>query len=156
MAGTCQSRNHHHHLNQQLWRHILHVLIIPNYHVKCSMTEISFFRVTAAQKLSVVTATKWLTDRRHLSPRIEAVWRKLQHHRNQKLVTSSRLRVSADVSVASHQCCWWLGWTIPHYMKISGQSNLTKSASRGAHSPVRGHPRGSKVVPLNSWGRVSY
>jgi len=37
-----------------------------------------------------------------------------------------------------------------------GQSNLTKSASRGAHSPVRGHPRGSKVVALNSWGRVSY
>jgi len=36
-----------------------------------------------------------------------------------------------------------------------GQSNLTKSASRGAHSPVRGHPRGSKV-PLNSWRRVSY
>jgi len=33
---------------------------------------------------------------------------------------------------------------------------LTKSASRGAYSPVRGHPRGSKVVPLNSWGRVSY
>jgi len=32
-----------------------------------------------------------------------------------------------------------------------GQSNLIKSAS-----PVRGHPRGSKVVPLNSWGRVSY
>ena len=37
-----------------------------------------------------------------------------------------------------------------------GQSNLTKSASRGAHSPVRGHPRGSKVVPLNSRGRISY
>ena len=37
-----------------------------------------------------------------------------------------------------------------------GQSNLTKSASRGVHSPVRGHPGGSKVVPLNSWGRVSY
>jgi len=37
-----------------------------------------------------------------------------------------------------------------------GQSNLTKSASPGAHSPVRGHPRGSKFVPLNSWGRVSY
>jgi len=37
-----------------------------------------------------------------------------------------------------------------------GQSNLTKSASRGAHSSVRGHTRGSKVVPLNSWGRVSY
>ena len=32
----------------------------------------------------------------------------------------------------------------------------SKSASRGAHSPVRGHPRGSKVVPLNSSGKVSY
>ena len=41
-------------------------------------------------------------------------------------------------------------------VKTRGQSNLTKSASRGAHSPGRGHPRGSKVVPLNSWGRVSY
>ena len=37
-----------------------------------------------------------------------------------------------------------------------GQSNLTKSASRGAYSPVRGQPRGSKFVPLNSWGRGSY
>jgi len=37
-----------------------------------------------------------------------------------------------------------------------GQSNLTKSASRGAHSPVMGHPRGSKFVSLNSWGRGSY
>ena len=37
-----------------------------------------------------------------------------------------------------------------------GQSNLTKRASPGAHSPVRGHPRGSKFVPLNSWGRGSY
>ena len=37
-----------------------------------------------------------------------------------------------------------------------GQSNLTKKRLTGAHSPVRGHPRGSKVVPLNSWGRVSY
>ena len=26
-----------------------------------------------------------------------------------------------------------------------GQSNLTKSASRGAHSPVRGHPGGRKL-----------
>ena len=42
------------------------------------------------------------------------------------------------------------------YRKQRGQSNLTKSASRGAHSPVRGHPRGSKFVPLNLWGRVSY
>jgi len=37
-----------------------------------------------------------------------------------------------------------------------GQSNLTKSASWGDHSPVKGHPRGSKFVPLSSWGRVSY
>jgi len=28
--------------------------------------------------------------------------------------------------------------------KTRGQSNLTKSASWGAHSPVRGYPRGSK------------
>jgi len=41
-------------------------------------------------------------------------------------------------------------------IKQRGQSNLTKSASRGANSPVRGRLRGSKVVPLNSWGRVSY
>ena len=35
------------------------------------------------------------------------------------------------------------------WCRTRGQSNLTKSAPRGAHSPVRGHPRGSKVVPLN-------
>ena len=49
-----------------------------------------------------------------------------------------------------------LGMNAYDDMKTRGQSNLTKSASRGAHSPVRGHPRGSKFVPLNSWGRVSY
>ena len=31
-----------------------------------------------------------------------------------------------------------------------------KAPHGGAHSPVMGHPRGSKFVPLNSWGRVSY
>ena len=31
-----------------------------------------------------------------------------------------------------------------------------KKRLTGAHSPVRGHPRGSKFVPLNSWGRGSY
>ena len=41
-------------------------------------------------------------------------------------------------------------------LKTRGQSNLTKSTSRGANSPVRGHTRGSKFVPLNSWGRGSY
>jgi len=54
----------------------------------------------------------------------------------------------------SHSKMWRLKTTI--IIVTRGQSNLTKSASRGAHSPVRGHPRGSKVVPLNSWGRVSY
>ena len=49
-----------------------------------------------------------------------------------------------------------LHYVIAAQMVTRGQSNLTKSASRGANSPVRGHPRGSKVVPLNSWGRVSY
>jgi len=37
-------------------------------------------------------------------------------------------------------------------VKVIGQ----KAPHGGGHSPVRGHPRGSKVVPLNSWGRVSY
>ena len=45
---------------------------------------------------------------------------------------------------------------VTYLQNTRGQSNLTKSASQGAHSPVRGHHRGSKVVPLNSWGRVSY
>jgi len=45
---------------------------------------------------------------------------------------------------------------LQNFEQTRGQSNLTKNASRGAHSPVRGHPRGSKFVPLNSWGRVSY
>ena len=34
---------------------------------------------------------------------------------------------------------------ISYIIKTRGQSNLTKSASRGAHSPVRGHPRGRKL-----------
>ena len=42
------------------------------------------------------------------------------------------------------------------WRRTRGQSNLTKSASQGAHSPIMGHPRGLKFVPLNSWGRVSY
>ena len=31
-----------------------------------------------------------------------------------------------------------------------------KAPHGGPIPPVRGHPRGSKFVPLNSWGRVSY
>ena len=47
------------------------------------------------------------------------------------------------------------GHIFVHQYITRGQSNLTKSASRGSHSPVRGHHRGSKVALLNSWGRVS-
>ena len=50
----------------------------------------------------------------------------------------------------------WFYKSSRHRQLTRGQSNLTKSASRGAHSPVRGHPRGSKFVPLNSWGMGSY
>ena len=57
-----------------------------------------------------------------------------------------------------HFATWWAAVNTEYGTIIitRGQSNLTKSASRGANSPVRGHPRGSKVVPLNSRGRVSY
>jgi len=76
---------------------------------------------------------------------------------------------SVVISFSHCFCCSsWFNYSITHLVwdvmlvwskgntKRRGQSNLTKSASRGAHSPVRGHPRGSKVVPLNSWCRVSY
>jgi len=56
-------------------------------------------------------------------------------------------------------CCNLFIYLEPQKMIMNttrGQSNLTKCASRGAHSPVRDHPRGSKFVPLNSWGRGSY
>ena len=66
-------------------------------------------------------------------------------------LTVSRLGYYGIVTYAAY---YVLAWS--NVRQTRGQSNLTKSASRGAHSPVRGHPRGSKVVPLNSWGRVSY
>ena len=42
------------------------------------------------------------------------------------------------------------------YVRPSVAYIVNKRSKRltGAHSPVRGHPRVSKVVPLNSWGRV--
>ena len=43
--------------------------------------------------------------------------------------------------------CLFFADTLYTAFQTRGQSNLTKSA----HSPVMGHPRGSKVVPLNSW-----
>ena len=44
----------------------------------------------------------------------------------------------------------WVGLCESSFLRLEysitrGQSNLTKSASRRAHSPVRGHPRGSGV-----------
>ena len=71
----------------------------------------------------------------------------MTHLKLQKLQKGDTTHQHIDIKVV----CWWAIIIITR-----GQSNLTKSASRRAHSPVRGHPRGSKVVPLNSWGRVSY
>ena len=40
----------------------------------------------------------------------------------------------------------YLNWSqTANVIATRRQSNLTKSASRGAHSPVRGHPRGRKL-----------
>ena len=72
----------------------------------------------------------WLHKQKYLS--------QLEDQKKQKTQQASRKRKLVSDEVEQ--------------LKIRGQSNLTKSA----HSPVRGHPRGSKFVPLNSWGRVSY
>ena len=57
----------------------------------------------------------------------------------------------------THNLCIFVIFVKTGFYNNNKRSNtLTKSASRGAHSPVRGHPRGSKFVPLNSWSRVSY
>ena len=70
---------------------------------------------------------------------------------------STHWRSSVDLQAQSASIQPATGLVLLHGSTLTrGQSNLTKIASRGAHSPVRGHPRGSKVVPLNSWGRVSY
>ena len=68
--------------------------------------------------------------------------------------TMSACDEQADGRTDGHTSCDGINRTV--IIITRGQSNLAKSASRGAHSPVRGHPRGSKFVPLNSWGRVSY
>jgi len=67
----------------------------------------------------------------------------------------NRNRKQRDVDISINQSIY-LHRDKSHRTITRGQSNLTKSASRGAHSPVRGHPRGSKFVPLNYWGRGSY
>jgi len=74
-------------------------------------------------------------------------------------LTSDGFRIVSDTLVTVYCTVLFATDTVSLLVKYTqkrGQSNLTKSASRGAHSPVRGHPRGSKFVPLNSWGRVSY
>ena len=68
-------------------------------------------------------------------------------------IANFRIPYAFDAPVTAESPSEYCDWV---WYETKGQSNLTKSASRGAHSPVRGHPRGSKVVPLNSWGRVSY
>jgi len=84
----------------------------------------------------------------------------------------ARKNLVANVYLREFSWMTWLSINWPYYLSLNfaygrintvvnnnnnkRSNNLTKSASRGAHSPVRGHPRGSKVVPLNSWGRVSY
>ena len=72
--------------------------------------------------------------------------RALYRYFKEKLPPPTKLKIFFRVCVLVRQ------WDY----STRGESNLTKSASRGAHSPVRGHPRGSKVVPFNHWGRVSY
>ena len=45
---------------------------------------------------------------------------------------------------------------IPHYHGKDKQEVKVIWQKAPPHSPVRSHPRGSKFVPLNSWGRGSY
>jgi len=73
------------------------------------------------------------------------------HHTAHNSYIAVCLSVCLSVTLWCHMSTWVWVWC-----RTRGQSNLTKSSSRGVHSPVTGHPRGSKFVPLNSWGRVSY
>ena len=60
-------------------------------------------------------------------------------------LSNNQYRMSA-LSSSECSCSLFISFTI--WLQTRGQSNLTKSASRGANSPVRGHPRGSKFVPF--------
>ena len=64
-------------------------------------------------------------------------------------------------------CAWMLSIVqcsitvlFPHSLIVNGKQEVKviwqKAPHGGGHSPVRGHPKGSKVVPLNSSGMVSY
>ena len=61
-----------------------------------------------------------------------------------KLVQQEQDKISRDCK--SNPKRFWR-----YVNRTRGQSNLTKRASRGAHSPVRGHPRGSKLRKLYHW-----
>jgi len=112
----------------------------------------------------------WLTNHRS-----SVLWHFWLGHLTRKIVSEMTYNVSSwmlnptipyhSLSLSHRFLLWLQPWSLSTTMLLwhsfliiitRGQSNLTKSASRGAHTPVRGHPRGSKVVPLNSWGRVSY
>jgi len=80
-------------------------------------------------------------------PDVRLFWREL---------ISDKEAYTAAESRHTHYIFYDLFPKLPKIIITRGQSNLTKSASRRANSRVRGHPRGSKVVPLNAWGRVSY
>jgi len=69
-----QENKHQDHSNR-------HVTLVPSCHGQWTICP------TIAQKLSVVTATEWFIDSRHLSPHTEAIGRKLQHHCSQTLAT---------------------------------------------------------------------
>jgi len=45
---------------------------------------------------------------------------------------------------------------LPHFSHAYRITCVHRVIKQEVKVPVRGHPRGSKVVPLNSWGRVSY
>ena len=76
------------------------------------------------------------------------------HRYCERALQEGATKVTHFLVLSIQTCCMLVFLQSACYTR--GQSNLTKSTSLGAHSPVRGHPRGSKVVPLNSWGRVSY
>ena len=71
--------------------------------------------------------------------------RDLQGSRRQKDVLGQKHVVWA---IQRKNRCNGSSWA--HDKKTRGQSNLTKSASRGAHSPVRGHPGGRKLYHWTS------
>ena len=131
---------------------------------RASLTHLHAYNKTWSRKLLVIGKSGYMHVWRHKSSFwTSAKIKPAPFRANNSLTRKTRC-------VLRHFCCSYLKanklqlanigaffWdTVYINNKTRGQSNLTKSASRGAHSPVRGHPRGSKVVPLNSWGRVSY